>query len=278
MKNRKLALGALAVFVSAASATALQAQSVPEIVNEAMDRHDARTANIDNYTIHQKAFNLDMKIRFERQDVDGRSVLMPVSTDASMGQMSLEQAREQTAYTDPWRTMQEWMEGASLEGEDELNGKKVWKIRMNEFPEDAFMIPEGDDAGSFEPKTALMFIDQDEYLLHRLELSGTITADGQEREAEMVTELSDYRGEQGLLHPHSIKVQMTGLMDDEQAAEAREGMAKMQEELAKMDPAQRAMVEGMLKDQMKQFEDMLSDGNLTMEIITTRLEVNTPAG
>ena len=209
--------------------------------------------------------------------MDGKSILVPVSTDASMGQMSLDQAREQSAYTDPWNTMQEWMQNASLDGEEDLDGIRVWKIRLDEFPEDAFMVPEGDETGSFEPTTARMFIDQDEYLMRRLEVDGVIKTDDGEREAHMVTTLSDYRGEEGLLHPHHIKVQMTGLMDDEQTAEARQAMAQMEEELEKMDETQRRMVEGMLRDRMKQFQDMLEGGDLTMEIITERLEVNTPA-
>lgn len=277
MNIRTLSFGAFALFVSAASVAHLEAQSVSDIVQEAMQRHEARTADIDNYTIHQSAFGIEMSVRFERQDVNGKSVLMPVSTTSSMGNIPLEQAKEQAAYTDPWSTFEEWMSGATLEGEREIDGQNMWLIRMNEFPKDAFMVPEGDASGSFEPQTALMFIDQDEYLMHRLELEGLIKSNGEEREMSMTTILSDYRGEHGLLHPHSIKTEMSGLMDDEQAAEAREAMAKMKEELDAMPAEQRALVEGMMKGQLDQLESMLGGGNMSMEIVTTKLEVNTPA-
>ena len=287
VKTRTLTLGALALLISAASASTLQAQAstsalqaqkkVADIVQQAIARNEARTAKIDNYTIHQSAFGIEMTVRFERQDVDGKSVLVPVSTNSSMGQIPLDQAKEQAAYTDPWSTFAEWMSGATLEGESEIDGKSVWMIRMNEFPLDAFMVPEGDEAGSFEPQTALMFVDQEEYLLHRLELDGIIKSEGKERDMSMVTILSDYRGELGLLHPHSIKTEVAGLMDDEQAAEARENMAEMKKQLDAMDPNQRRMVEAALKGQMEQLESVLSGGNMTLEIVTTKLEVNTPA-
>lgn len=278
MKTRKLSLGALALLISAASASAIQAQpTLSSIVQTAKEKNQARVAKVDNYTIHQSAFGIDFRVRYERQDVDGESVLVPVSSTSSMGEMPLDQAKEQAAYTDPWSTFAEWMSGATLEGESEVDGKSVWKIRMNEFPEDAFMVPEGDESGSFEPRTALMFIDQDEYLLHRLELDGVIKSDGEERDMSMVTVLSDYRGELGFLHPHSIKTEMAGLMDDEQAAEAREGLAQMKAQLDAMDETQRKIVEAALKGQMEQFESMLSGGSMTLEIVTTKLEVNTPA-
>ena len=65
--NRNLSLCTLAVLFTLC-VPALQAQqgvTVTEIVKEATDRNDARTEKINNYTIHQTAFGMDMKVRFE---------------------------------------------------------------------------------------------------------------------------------------------------------------------------------------------------------------------
>ena len=273
-----LLLAGLAALPLAALPAAGHAQSVEAIVEEAIRRYDDRMEGIDNYTIHQSAMGTEMTMRFERRDVDGASVFVPVKSTSSMGEIPLEQAGEQAAYTNPWVAYREWIVAAEVEGETEVDGKDAWLIRMNEFPEEAFNVPGGDaNGGEFTPESALMTVDQEDYLVHRVEIRGVITSDGEQRETTMTITMSDYRGDMGMLHPHLMRLEMEGLLDDEQSRQAAEAMAQMEKELEEMDENQRRMVEQMMSAQLEQLRSMLQGGTMEFLVETNRIEVNTPA-
>ncbi len=247
-------------------------------MREAMARQEARTDGIENYTVYQTAFGMESSIRFERRDVDGISMLVPVQGTSSMGDIPIEQAEEQAAYSDPWRSYEAWVSGAELAGTEAVDGRECWVIQLNEFPEQAFAVPGRDDGTGFEPESGRMFVDRDEYLVRRFEVHGTVHSEGNEREGSAVISLSDYRGERGLMHPHLMTVSLDGLMDEGQSEEARSALDEMEKRLENMSEQERAMVERMMSGQMEQLRRMLGGEGMEIRIETTRLEVNTPPG
>lgn len=259
----------------AALASPVAGQSAREIVERAKAKYDESTAGVDNYTVHQKAFGIETSMRFERREVDGESVLVPVETTSSMGSVPLDQAKEQSAYTDPWSDYEEWVDGATVDGSEEVEGEDSWILLLNDLPENLSVPTGGEGEGGFEPRSARLFVDKDEHVVRRVVVDGVMRSDGQERESTAVITLSDYRTVQSLVYPFVMRVQFEGMMDDAQAAETREALAEMEKQLEAMDEAQRRMVEQMMKAQMEQIRNMLGGGGMEIVIETTRLDVNT---
>ncbi|MEJ2151460.1 MAG: hypothetical protein P8Y29_00575 [Gemmatimonadota bacterium] len=91
--------------------------------------------------------------------------------------------------------------------------------------------------------------------------------------------MTDYRQVNGMYHPFSIVIEADGIMgpggaSDVDMAEAQESLAELEKSLEGMSDQERAMVERVMGDQLKNLREMAASGKFKIEMVVTSIEPN----
>jgi hypothetical protein len=247
--------------------SAATAQSAEEILMTSLEEYEQRMEGIENYTIVQETMGFETELTFLRTEVEGRTVFVPKGQEEASGGIS-----------NFYRMYPKIAERAELEGTEPVEGERCFIIAINDFSGlDLNQEMAMGGQGSFVPETGLLYVDTDDHLIRKMEIEGEITRDGQTSPMTAVTVLSDYRDVEGMLHPYLMQITATGLaagMSAEEAEEARQSLAEMEEKLDEMDASQRAMVERMMGGQMENLRKMLESGQFGITVVTKEVRVN----
>lgn len=248
----------------------LVAQSGGDVLRTALDRYQERMEGIENYTVVQEAMGFQSTTYFERTEVDGRPVFLPQSETGS--------AAAQGTPDNPYSEFYALADRAEREGTEMLEGEETHVIAVTDFEGvDLWNPTGGGEPGDFTPRRATFFIDTDDYLLRRMQMTGTTSMQGQEREVSFTADFQDYREVDGLLHPFGIQVSVEGLasqMSPEEREELERSLQEMRAQLEEMPAQQREMVERMMSGQLEQMETMLAQGTMDLTVQVTEVRVN----
>ena len=247
------------------------AQSAADIVERMLSEYESRARGVDNYTIVQEVMGLETLVYFEKTEVDGRPYFRLTSTTTNG--MNVDTPPD--AGVDGV-----FMMGGELANRSRYAGRESvndYDVHVLEIPDLAGLGIGGDmgpDA-DFTPKSGKMYLDVDTYAPRRMVFDGEMTNEQGTHSVTSTVDLGDYREVQGLLLPYSTQISIAGLgaaIDPEMRAQYE----KMQEELAAMPEAQRAMVERMMAGQLEQFRAMMSDESapMTMRVLVKEVRVN----
>jgi hypothetical protein len=245
--------------------SAATAQNAEKILMTSLEEYEQRMEEIENYTIVQETMGFETELTFLRTEVEGRTVFVPKGQEEAAGGIS-----------NFYRMYPKIAERAELKGRESVDGKQCHVLAINDFSE-LDLDQEMGGQGAFVPKTGLLYVDTDDHLIRKMQMEGEITRHGQTSPMTAVTVLSDYRDVEGMLHPYLMHITATGLaagMSKEEAEEARENLAEMEEKLEDMDPNQRAMVERMMGGQMENLRKMLESGQFKITVVTKEVRVN----
>ncbi|MFW6192180.1 MAG: hypothetical protein ACOC83_01730 [Gemmatimonadota bacterium] len=263
----------VAPFLTLLPATA-QSQSAGEILQTALERYEARTEGIDNYTVIQEVMGLSTTTYFEKESVDGHPVFrMSSSSVQGMGESD---DLDDEAVTNPYQFLPELTERATLDGSETVDGLDTWAVSVEDFSGLDFGAPTGDE-GDFRPTRGVFYLDKDDYLLRQMRVEGELEREGESAPVTMVARIGDYREVEGLLHPFRIDMQIEGItaaVSEEERAEMEQQMEQLQQQLESMPESQREMAEGMMGPQLEQMREMLSSGAMEMTLEVTELRVN----
>jgi hypothetical protein len=255
------------------------AQSAAEILNTALDRHDARTRGIRNYTVVQQVMGVETTMYFERRAMDGREVFQPVAARA--GGQDVPVGTE--GGWNPHTSFSEIADRARYTGTETVGGHRSHVLRIDDFSGLAGMAQAAPgQQGGFEARTGRMYIDASDYVLRQMVIEGTATIDGEQQPVTMEARFEDYRDIQGLLHPFRTVIRTTGLTANVSQAdleEARRSMVQLEEQMASMPEAQRRMMERVVRPQMQQLQNILAGEavEITTEVTDVRVNTGPPA-
>lgn len=253
----------------------LVAQSASEILGTALERHEQRMANIDNYTVVQTVNGIRAPAYFEKVVRDGRSVFEPRSIgDSDISAIPGGEEHQQMGGAD---ILARLGDRGRVMGTESVGGRSAWVLRID----DASGL--GMDSDDFAPTSMTIHLDQQDYVPLRMVLTGQMMAQGESHEITMTTRMQDYREVQGLLHPFrsSISIEgMGGAMSADGNADMRKQVEEMQKQMENMPAEQRRMIEEQLENMpemrqmMEQMEAMAAGEAVEMTVEVEEVQVN----
>jgi len=187
-----------------------------------------------------------------------------VALDAIMPDLdALDESLSRMAGPDVHEILRAAGRHTSVEGSEEIAGHDTWVLGVTDLA--ALDLP---DAADFDPTGLTLHIDKDLYVVREVSLSGDFEMDGEVVSLSMETRFEDYREVDGLLHPFRTATLIRGMestfSDEERAGLAQMGplmeerMKEIEAALADVSPEQRAAVERMLRQQMPQTRQMMT--------------------
>ena len=272
--NTRSASSSFAVVAVAAAAVllpaALPAQSAQEVLQTALEKHREQTANIDNYTVVQSVMGFETTTYYERQTVDGESMLVPTDRAGS-------EAGDRVPEN-PYRLYATLADRAELTGTETVAGEECHVILVDDFSgTELAQAGPGAGSGDWKPETLRMWIDADEHIGRRMQFEGTAGSGDRTSPATFTIHLEDYREVEGLRHPYRMRVETSGLgqqMSEQERAQLQQNMQKMREQMADMSPQQRKMMERVMGGQLEKMEKMLTPGALDFTATVKEIRVN----
>lgn len=255
--------------VSAAllGAVAAWAQPSAEELAERIDRlQEQQLSGIDQVSFTTEitegmGSGTQVTTRFVKGEKDGRMVLEAVEEDDT-GPMAMSGMHD-GVLTDMIRHARSVDAG-------QLDGTPVYIVTVDDSDYlktlGGLAMDEQMEAEAFAPKQAVIWLDQDDYLVHKLAFDQAGPNDG---EMNMEVRLSDYRTHRGLPVSHNASVTVKGvesMVSPEEVEQARVQMKQLREQLDQLPPEQRAMIESQIAPHIEEFEKMMESGSTTMSI------------
>lgn len=265
-----LAACALALAALLAAPAAAPAQSAQEVLQTALERHEQRMQDVQNYTVVQEVMGFESSTYFERVEREGHVFFVPRQ------QMGSEAARR--APENPYAALEELAARATLAGTEQVGGETCHVVEVTDLEGTELQQSMGAE-GDFDPEKATFLVDTDDYLVRGMRLQGTTTAGqgGQPRDFSFDARFTDYREVKGMLHPFRIEVSVEGAggqMSAEDREQARQSLRQMRQQMENMTEQQRQMMERMMGDQMERIEQMLATGSMDFTVRVKELRVN----
>jgi hypothetical protein len=272
-----LAFLALALTLLATLPAGAHGQTAAQLMTRAMDAQAARLAHVNDLTITQDVMGMSVGMYMEKRVMDGTPVLVPVSMVMGGRVTAVPQDEVSADWSNPFQ--QTWTERARLAGTDQVDGRRVQVLVMDDFQGlDLPNLPGEAGGMDFRPRSLRFAMDED-LLIRKVEIEAQVMQeDGSATPVNMTMFMEDYREVGGYLHPFRTRMISKGLLGavDVDQEQLRSQLEEMRKQLASMPEAQRAMLESMMGPQMERLESMLSspDGDMEMLITVTDLKVN----
>lgn len=267
---RRAAAILTAAVVAVVLATDLAAQSAADVLRTAVEKHHARMEGVENYTVVQEAMGFETTTYLERTTVDGESVFLPRSSSGSeVGKR---------APSNPYATLTELAERASLEGTEAVDGEECHVVSITDFSGvdlSGFGMAGQDE--SWTPERMKMWIDTEEHYLRKMTAQGTAAMGGEPQPMSFTAHLMDYRTVKGVVHPFRTRVSIEGMgqqISRKDQEEARKSLEQLRERMAEMPPQQREMMKKMMGGQLERIEKMLASGAMDITVDVKEIRVN----
>lgn len=274
MNRSKLLFATALAAAPLLAAAPASAQSVEDIMNTAIEKYEQRMAGIDNYTVVQQTLGTTVTTYYEKKIVDGKPVFVS-STVSIAGQ------ERPSPATGEFADIRQFADHATYEGREDVDGHSTYAIKVDKEALDAWRDALSAGAqGGFEMQSMTMYMDARDYVPRRIVVDGTMSQNGQSRQVTSTINLEDYRNIDGLLHPFRTTFSIEGIIgegegpSEEEIANAREQLANFEKQLAEMPESQRAMVERMMGDRMKQVRELLESGGTKFTLEVQDVQVN----
>jgi hypothetical protein len=261
----------LAAALVVAAAPHVHAQSAGEIFDRMLAEHERRTEGIENYTLVQETMGFETVMYFERETMNGRSLLRLKRT-TTMG-VTVDAEEDDAGFNEIYEVAHELAAHAAYVGRNEVDGRSVHVLRIDDLAEIDFGHGAVDEDSDFVPERGTIYVDTDLFVPRRMEFEGSMTTEQGTTDVTSVVDLQDYREIEGMLVPYRTVVEMQGLSEAIDP-EMRQQYEEMKRQLAEMPESQRAMAERMMKGQLEQIEKMMQGDAMVIEMTVTDVRVN----
>lgn len=173
------------------------------------------------------------------------------------------------------QAMEELNDRVELAGRDEVEGRPAYRLEMD----DLNVSQTTGDGAQIDFHSAAVWIDEEYFVRRKLRMEGVMNAEGESREFFLESLDQDYRNVPGsqLYEPYRTVLRTGGMITPEQQREMQDAMAQLEDfdrQMAEMPPDQRAMVERMMGDKIKQARSLASGGAVEFELLTTSIVIN----
>jgi len=251
---------------------AIAAQSAQDVLNRMLAEHERRAAGITDYTVVNESMGMTVTMYFVKDDSGPHPVFRLKDTKVSgMAAMAVPQ---DDASEEFWDHLPEFMERASYEGRETVDGHAVDVIAIKDFNGLDFGNSVGGRDADFEPSTASFYVDRELSVPRRMVIAGTLKREGRTADVTAHIDMQDYRDVDGLLHPFQTTVRVEG-MADALDPKMRQQLQEMKKQLADMPEQQRQMMQQMMGGQLAALEKMVGDdGSMTFELVAREVRVN----
>lgn len=267
----------LATLLASGKVSHATAQTAAEVLNAAVQHHQSQIRQIRDFTVVQAVMGTEGVSYFEREEVDGQSVLVPKSV--TVNGMAVP-SPPGAAWSDLYANFPDFEDRARIEGRETVDGEATYLIVVDDF-EGLDMTPPGSaqQGGEFVPTRMTMAIDADEHIIHRVVMEGEMAASGRTMPMTTTMHMRDYRNTDGLLYPWSTTVVTEGLSfggdrSPERQEEMRQRLEQLEQQLESMPPEQRKMMGDMVAGPMQQLRQMLETGTIEMTLQIKEIRVN----
>ncbi len=269
------------------SAPAAVAQSASDVLQGLVDAHESRIASINDFTVTSEVGGsmapFDRMITYyERVDEDGLSHFS-ARTRMEGGMADIFQGDVPSPMqNDPFLLnsllVEYFGDTATHQGTETVDGHETHVIHienMTELTRDLAEMQEGSYDESTEIRDVRFYIDTEMNVVRRItaKMSGEFDTAGtgaaERRTADMTFVLEDYREVDGLPYPFFMRMELSGIMSDQELAQLEQELEQMKAQLDQMPPAQREQIEQM----MGGMEGMLS-GSIDFEARAQDVAVN----
>jgi hypothetical protein len=236
---------AIAAVALAVVASAAEAQTVQQIMNDSKAAAVRRSANVNNFTVVQETGGVESTMYFEKKLVDGYPVFIPRVASVGgrgAGGAALPSDDEAAKMSAELMASADFISKATMAGTETVDGKRTFKIVVENLADlEVMKNAAAASGGAMKPKSMTMFLDASDYVPLKMEMKADVTMSGQTREVTVSTLMQDYRAVQGFLHPHKTTV-MTDLMNT-MTPQQRAQMEQMKAMLSQLPDEQRKMAE-----------------------------------
>lgn len=257
----------------------LQAQGAAEIVRQAAELHGERLSRVENLTLTQEVMGIQTVTHMEKRTVDGVPTLVTVSMTA--GGMVVPVGDEAGAMNISGAVPAAWAERARLLGREEVDGRPVHVLAIDDFTGLALPAPAAaGSGGDVHPSSMRFTLDTETLLMRSMDMVAELRREGEPpTPMEMHIEVGDYREVEGYWHPFHTRMVTRGTLAGAgtDSAQMRAQVAEIRSRLEGMPPEQRAMVESVVLPQIERFEAMLGDDD-TVEVVATVTDLRVNAG
>lgn len=283
---RRTTAGVLAILVcTLLLIPAVHAQSAGDLLRDLADAHAERVSGVDNITIISTVDGsmamFDQMTTYYTRAEDG-TFAARTRMEGGMADMMQDDVPS-PMQNDPFliNTMlaDYFADSAVHEGSDTVDGHAVEIVYVEDMTPLARALAE-EQGETFDESTEVtdvrFYIDTAAQVVRKIE--SKMTSDfgqgmpgGQSeiRTADMTFSLTDFQDVDGVRYPFTMRMELSGVMSDEEIAQMRQQMEQMRAQLDQMPPAQREQIE----DMMGGMEGMLS-GTITFESTATEMRVN----
>lgn len=295
---RKLKLAVLVAAITLAPALTV-AEDARSILKTALEKQAERWEGVDAYVIEQSAAGFSTTTTMRRTTVetgDGKSypLFIPSASGAGpAGGLPEGAAPEPWAGIDPRAfdeaehdaaarshaqrmtdSMNAFIRTAKLVGSDSVDGRDAYHLQA-----DRMNIVEPMNDEELRVDTMSMWMDKSHYVPLKMRMQGTISSADGSRPVTIETLMADYREVPGsnMYESYRQVVSMGGMLSEDQRAqiaEARQQLAKFEEQLAAMPDSQRRMMENMMGSQLEQFRKLAAGDGIEIETVVTGIRVN----
>ena len=256
-------------------------QSAAEIFQRMLETHVQHAEGVENYTLVQEVMGFESEMYFEKETMNGLPVFRLRQSNVG-GRVISQPDEDDAGWERLYQLVPELTQRSEYLGRSETHGYPVHVIDVSNLHEIDFLPIPGSDEADFVPDRMTLHVDADQYIVRWAEITGTMTANGEQHDFTASTDLTDYREVGGMLHPFLVTVKVSGLaeamgVDDEEMAQLRGQIEEMKKQMEQMPEAQRKMLEQMVEQQMAGLEQMLQgggEGAMTIEVRVKELLVN----
>ncbi|MHC2994869.1 MAG: hypothetical protein IBV53_05145 [Candidatus Atribacteria bacterium] len=287
MKTKMLSLIVVTLVVFSASSIA-GAMTADKVIENWIASYEKEMKDIKDITIINDHPQLDKYITYQKRTViNGRVVYKTRSETEVMGIKSVsiydgvyqwwvedgKLKKEKMDYS-PYQTVKN-LKTAQVKyaGTEKIDGHKTHILDIKDLNE--MMGAEG-----MQKVSGRFWVDAKDWVIRKMEMDMEIEDEkGEKRPVKATIKMEDFRKVNGMLMPYRtvMTVPMPGAleMSPEEEQEMRKALAEAQKELAEMPPAQRKMIEKMMKPQIEMMQKMLADGVIEIVTVVKDVKVNT---
>lgn len=269
MKKRLLITLSLSILML--SAIGVKAQSPADILDRMIQEHASSISGIETMMVVTK---LEGIIESDIPDTTYyRKVIMDDGTPSLQAVSSI----HDTPNADYYNFKQNYdaiVENSVYEGTQRIDGRTAHVILIEDISSLYGAVVGEADPGESEAQSGRLFIDNSNYVLLKMQFDMQFD---QEYSGSIDINMKDYRNVDGVYYPFLMEMEIDGISEQfsaEDLAEARAGLAELQQQIDNSSGMQRRIMERAIRPQIERFERMLEEGGMTMRMVTLAVETN----
>jgi|GEM_PF-2564341 len=266
IKNTLLRWPALLLLALCFLTLSAEAQDARDILQHMADMYTDQTKEIADYTVTTDQFTTYFK-KYEK----GGKPYFKTHTKVNGIPSGLASFMSGGSFaSDPRMRYTELADHATYVGEETVDGRSCYVVRITDFPREA-----GDEEG---PERVDLYVDTEHYVPLKMAITARKEINDEKKVMNIEMRFDDYRTVEGLRYPFRTRIivpQTENKVSKEDLERAKKSIAEFDKKLAEMPKAQADMMRKMMGPRLAPLRKMLESGTLGMELVVTDLKVNT---